>query len=286
MSEITRDKKILIIGLGMLGASYAKALKKQGFHISAITLDPDDIDYALEHHFIDEGYTSAYPEALAKGDIVIFALYPKTLNEWIDRYQQYLKPGAFLTDVTGIKCCVTEHIQKVLRPDVEFVPAHPMAGREGRGIVQSDDTIFHEANYIVTPTEKNTPEGIAICEELGRLLGFKNISRLTPAEHDKMIGFVSQLTHCIAISLMTCSDEPHIERYTGDSFRDLTRIAKINEALWSELFVMNKAALLEQMDLFSAEFERLRAMIAAEDSEGIKQMMKKSTARREKFDKK
>ncbi len=283
---LTNDKKVLIVGLGMLGASYAKALKKQGFSVTAITLDPDDIDYALENGFIDAGYTLPLPEVVAQGDIVIFALYPRVFLQWIRENQQYLKPGAFLTDVTGIKTCVVTQVQDMLRNDVEFVAAHPMAGKEGKGIVQSDDAIFHQANYIVTPTDKNTPEGIALCEELGRLLGFAHISRLSPEEHDEIIGFVSQLTHCIAVALMTCNDRPHLEDYTGDSFRDLTRIARINDSLWSELFVMNKDALIRQMDLFSAEFDRLKQLIATENVDEMRSMMRYATQRRALFDKK
>lgn len=101
-------------------------------------------------------------------------------------------------------------------------------------------------------------------------MGFKNISILTPEKHDEMIGFLSQLTHCIAITLMTCKDSKHLVEYTGDSFRDLTRIAKINEQMWSELFLMNKNELLSQMDLFLQEFKKLRDALAREDAETIK----------------
>ena len=128
----------------------------------------------------------------------------------------------------------------MLRDDVEFIAAHPMAGREVSGVENSTDRMFQGANYIVTPTEKNTPEAIENCLELGRLLGFSNVTTLTPEEQDEMIGFLSQLTHCIAITLMTCNVKEHMEKFTGDSFRDLTRIARINDLMWSELFVDNK----------------------------------------------
>ena len=101
-----------------------------------------------------------------------------------------------------------------------------------------------------------------------------------------MIGFLSQLTHCIAVSLMTCNDKEHMEKYTGDSFRDLTRIARINDLMWSELFVANKKVLLDQMDMFLNEFVRLRGMIETEDIDGMRAMMRHSTARRALFDKK
>ena len=101
-----------------------------------------------------------------------------------------------------------------------------------------------------------------------------------------MIAFLSQLTHCIAVTLMTCNEAPMMEQYTGDSFRDLTRIAKINDEMWSELFLLNREALLSQMDTFAKEFDRLRTMLAHGDREGMREMMRVSTARRSLFDKK
>ena len=174
----------------------------------------------------------------------------------------------------------------MLRPDVEFVAAHPMAGREVSGVENSTDRMFVGANYIVTPTERNTPEAISTCVELGRLLGFSNVTTLSPEEHDEMIGFLSQLTHCIAITLMTCNDKEDMEKYTGDSFRDLTRIARINDQMWSELFLENKDVLLEQMDMFMGKFTELRRMLETDDVDGMRCMMRHSTERRALFDKK
>jgi prephenate dehydrogenase len=159
-----------------------------------------------------------------------------------------------------------------------------MAGREVYGVENSDDRIFREANYIVTPTAQNTPEAIEWCRSLGQILGFRKVSILTPEEHDEMIGFLSQLTHCIAVALMTCSDNRHLVDYTGDSFRDLTRIARINDAMWSELFLLNRDDLLRQMDLFIGEFRELRDLLAGEDEEGLRRKMRLSTERRAYFD--
>jgi len=206
--------------------------------------------------------------------------------EWIEKNQGLLKSGALITDVTGVKGSVVYTIQDMLRPDVEFIAAHPMAGREVSGVENSTEKMFVGANYIVTPTEKNTPEAIQTCMELGRLLGFSNVTTLSPEEHDEMIGFLSQLTHCIAITLMTCNDKENMEKYTGDSFRDLTRIARINDLMWSELFVANKAVLLEQMAMFMDKFSELKAMLEEEDIDGMRKMMRHSTARRALFDKK
>ena len=279
------DSSILIVGLGLIGGSYAKALRTLGFHVAAIDVDPKAIDYALENGIIDRGSTVPDPALLGAADAVIFGLYPGVFKQWIVENQHLLKSGALLTDVTGVKACIVDDIQTMLRPDVEFIAAHPMAGRELSGVENSDPAIFRGANYIVTPTERNTQAAIDWCKSLGRILGFANISTLTPAEHDEMIGFLSQLTHCIAVSLMTCTDLRHLAAYTGDSFRDLTRIARINDRMWSELFLCNKEPLLRQMDLFLAEFSALRDLLAEENRPALREKMRLSTERRAHFDK-
>jgi len=280
------SKKILIVGLGLLGGSYARVLKRFGFHISAITKEQSSIDYALKEKIIDEGAIDLDEKIIGDADLIIFALYPHVFVEWIEENQRLLKSGALITDVTGVKSNIVYKIQDMLRSDLEFIAAHPMAGREVSGVENSTDTLFVGANYIVTPTEKNTEEAIQTCMELGRLLGFSNVTTLSPGEHDEMIGFLSQLTHCIAITLMTCNDKEDMEKFTGDSFRDLTRIARINDLMWSELFVANKQALLEQMNLFINKFQELKNMLEVEDIDEMRKMMRHSTERRALFDKK
>ncbi|MEI3526824.1 MAG: prephenate dehydrogenase [Bacilli bacterium] len=283
--NLTKKHKILIIGLGLIGGSYAEALTSWGFEVGAITKDRDSIDFALKKGIIQSGISFVEKEYVQMFDIVIFALYPKIFVEWIETYQSYFKDGTLITDVTGVKSEIVFKIQALLKDTVEFVPAHPMAGKEVYGVENSDKKIFQGANFIITPTSKNTTKAIDTIVEMGKILGFKNISILTPEKHDEMIGFLSQLTHCIAITLMTCKDSKHLVEYTGDSFRDLTRIAKINEQMWSELFLMNKNELLSQMDLFLQEFEKLRDALAREDAETIKKMMRLSTKRKLYFDK-
>jgi len=285
MSWITKQN-ILIVGLGLMGGSYAKGLKRIGFHLMAIDKNEESIQFALDNKIIDEGSATADPAIIAKADVIVFALYPHIFADWIKKNQKYFKAGIRITDVTGVKSNVVYEIQSILRDDVEFIAAHPMAGREVYGVQNSDERMFYNANYIVTPTEKNTKDAIEWCKDLGRLLGFKNISVLTPEKHDEMIGFVSQLTHVIAVALMDCSDNTHLVDYTGDSFRDLTRIANINDKMWSELFLMNKQPLLDQMDCFITEMQTLREMLQKDDKDGLREKMKLSTKRRALFNKK
>ncbi len=283
--KLIKKVNILIVGLGLLGGSYAKGLKKLGFQVNAITKEQSSIDYALKNGIIDKGTTEIDANLINEADLVIFALYPHIFIDWIAENQQYFKSGAILTDVTGVKGCIVDKIQGILREDVEFIAAHPMAGKEVSGVENSDDSIFKEANYIVVPTEKNREEAIELCKNLGEILGFKKVVTLSVEEHDRMIAFLSQLTHCIAVSLMCCNNTEGLEKYTGDSFRDLTRIANINDEMWSELFLNNKEVLLSEMDRFKASFNELYQKIKSDDRDGMREMMKTSTTRRKLFDK-
>lgn len=280
------NKKILIVGLGLMGGSYAQALTKKGYYVTAITKDQSSIDFALEKGIIERGAARIAPELITEADVIIFALYPHIFIEWIRENQKYFKPGTIITDVTGVKTSIVKTIQDMLREDVEFIAAHPMAGREVYGVENSNDAIFKGANYVVTPSKQNTPDAIELCRDLGEILGFAKISELSPEKHDEIIAFVSQLTHCIAISLMTCQQMEHLEDYTGDSFRDLTRIARLNDEMWSELFLKNKDALLHQMTLFEGELNRMRCMLETNNTESLREMMRYSTQRRALFDKK
>ena len=283
--KLDKNTNILIVGLGVIGGGYAQALTSAGYNVDCITKEQKDIDYAIERGMIKRGTTALDKELIKKANLIIFAVYPRVFIDWINENQHLLSPGALITDVTGVKGNVVKKVQDVLRDDVEYIAAHPMAGRERSGVEFSDPQVFKGANYIVTPTEKNTEQAIETCMELGRILGFAKISKLSPEEHDKMIAFLSQLTHCIAVTLMTCNNTPDLEKYTGDSFRDLTRIAKINDKMWSELFLMNKEQLLEQMDVFIKEFIDFKKMIENDQEEQMREVMKKATSRRMLFDK-
>lgn len=188
-------------------------------------------------------------------------------------------------DISGVKTNIVRPCQEILREDVELISTHPMCGRESKGIEHADPTIFDGANFIVVPTEKNTPYAIRTAKELGAKLGCTNISTLSINEHDRMIGFLSQLTHVIAVSLMNTHDNSHLVEYTGDSFRDLTRIASINENMWTELFLLNKDILLDETNQFIAAISHFRDALQNDDADEMKRLFIQSTERRELFNK-
>lgn len=284
--KLDKSKKILIVGLGLLGGSYAQSLTRQGYYVTAITRKQTTIDYAIENNLITKGSAFVDPELIKEAELIVFALYPHVFVDWIKENGHLIQPKTVITDVTGVKECIVYKIQSMLPEGVEFIAAHPMAGKETAGVEYADETIFRSANYIVVPTEKNSLDTVELCGDLGETLGFREISVLSPKKHDQMIAFLSQLTHCIAVSLMCACDAPDLERYTGDSFRDLTRIANINDEMWSELFLSNRETLLSEMDNYRASFEKLYNAIKNGDREEMREMMRLSTARRKKFDKK
>ena len=286
MTELTKDTKILIVGLGVIGGGYAKALTYSGYrHVRCITKNASDIDYALAHGMIEFGTNEIDEELIKDSELIVFALYPHVFKDWITEHRNLFSEGTIITDVTGVKSGIVSEIQALIPSGVEFISAHPMAGREKSGVEFSNAEVFRGANYIVVPTEKNTENAIKICKALGEALGFSKISELTVKEHDEMIAFLSQLTHCIAVVLMNSNEKTGLEKYTGDSFRDLTRIAKINEVMWSELFALNKNALLSEMDAFIEKFKEFRTMLAEDNLEDMKSEMIKATKKRELFDK-
>ena len=288
------QRTVLIVGLGLMGSAYARALSDTGYRVLGITPHREVIEAALSDGVIHAGDTEVNADLIQAADIIIFGLYPTVLLSWLRENAHRIAPGTVLTDVTGVKGCVVEEIQALLPDGVEYISAHPMAGRELLGNAPLEvyraatPDMFRGANYLVVPTDKNTPEAITLCGQLGHILGFARVTRLSVAEHDRAIAFLSQLTHAIAVSLMCCTeDEEEVSRLsslTGDSFRDLTRIAKINDAMWSELFLSNRAPLLEQMDTFLERFSEMRAALAEGDVDKMRAMMRRSTDNRRAFD--
>lgn len=274
-----------IIGLGLMGASFAKRLSPQKDKtIYGIDQNEQTIQTALELNIIKEGSTDP-GKLIKKCNLIILALYPTMIKPWIVENQQYLKSGTILMDISGVKTNIVEPVQAILREDLELISIHPMCGRESRGIDFAQADIFDNANYIIVPTNKNTPKAIKAAKQLGKDLRVKNISILSCEEHDRMIGFLSQLTHVIAVSLMNTHDNSHLVEYTGDSFRDLTRIATINEDLWSELFLLNKDILLDEIDQFLDATKHFRDSLEKEDIDEMKRLFIQSTNRRKLFNK-
>lgn len=279
---------ITIIGLGVIGGSFAKAIRKtyrKTVNIYAIDIDKHSLNFALEKGWIDKGETSNQT-LLQQTDLVIFALYPNAMKQFLQHNRHDFKSGAILTDTTGVKRSIIKKIIPLIPPQTDFIFGHPMAGREKQGIHFSSSEVFQNANYILTPTTLNKRENINWLTEFIKTLGFKTVSEVSPFEHDAMIAYTSQLTHILSVALMNSDNhERDTAKFVGDSFRDLTRIANINEYLWSELFFENKELLLKEITTFENQLNQLKTAITNENYESMYTLLRESSKRRQQFEK-
>ena len=278
--------KIVIVGLGVIGGSFAMALNEAGYKdVFGIDTNPETIKKAEELGIIKKGSPNG-EDFLKEADLVIISIYPKIVKTFVENNKDNFKDGAIITDATGIKGMFINEIIKILPENVDFVFGHPMAGREKRGIDFASSNVFKGANYIITPIERNKEENIKLIENLAYEIGFKRVRRITPEFHDEMIGFTSQLPHAMAVALINSDEEGRdTGSFIGDSYRDLTRIANINEDLWSELFLGNKENLLKAINNFELQLDLIKKAIYDDDKEALKKYFIKSTKRREKLNK-
>ena len=276
---------ICIIGLGLVGGTYALALRENPKinKITAIDIDQEAINKALELGIIDNGGTDS-KDFLPEADLIIISLYPKLILDFIKDNLDNFKKSAIITDAAGVKKSIMDEVNKIPL-EADFIFGHPMAGREKIGLQYADKNIFKNANYILTPNEKNKSENIATLKEIIYSMGFKNVSEITADAHDEIISFTSQLTHAIAVALVN-SDNMKFDtnRFVGDSYRDLTRIAKINSKLWSELFLENKENLIHKIDAFQEKMEYIKNALLNDDADALEKEFQESTKRRELID--
>lgn len=278
--------KTVVVGLGVIGGSFIMALKEAGYKdVYGIDINEETLKKAKEKQLIKEGYTNGNGEEIIKeADLIIISLYPRIVKQFVIDNKDNFKDGAIITDATGIKKFFIEDILNILPDNIDFIFGHPMAGREKKGIDFASSQVFKGANYILTPVNRNKPENLDLIENLVYKLGFKRVKRITPEYHDEMIGFVSQLPHAIAVALINSDVEGReTGSFIGDSYRDLTRIANINEDLWSELFLENKDNLLKSIENFESELDKIKNAINENNSQTLKDLFVKSTKRREKL---
>ncbi len=279
---IDKTSNILIIGLGLIGGSYAKGLRKKGYNVHGYDIDESSMKFAEKSGYIS--YDNCELEnKIVSADMIIFALYPHQIVYYVEKYKSFLKKDVLLSDVSGTKVNLLKRINEILGDNFTYISHHPMAGKEKSGILYADEGIFKKANFIITPSkEEKRIDDIVL---IGKELEFKNIEILSPTQHDEMIGYLSQLTHAIAIGLMNARDCEHMYKYSGDSFNDLTRIASINDKLWVELFFENKKVLINEINQFIYSLEDIKLSLENNDKNKLSLLMKESTRRRKKFDK-
>lgn len=281
-------KKIAIVGLGIVGGSFAKAIHAKmphEFHVMGIDIDSESIKKALDLGVIQEGETHN-STILQRADIVIIALYPMYIRDFLASYGQDIKEGALVTEATGIKQSLIDSIHDVIPSQIDFIMGHPMAGRESKGFDYSDGNEFNKANYIITPQAGNKAENIDWLSDFMKSIGFGRVTLVSPEKHDEMIAYTSQLCHVIASALIN-SDNPenNTVEFVGDSFRELTRIANMNETLWSDLMLHNSQALLDSMNRFEESFTIIKQAIEDQNKQALEAEFIESTQRRKSLEK-
>lgn len=280
-SRTIEKMNVTIVGIGLIGGSLAMAIKELNpQNLWAVDNNDRVRELVTASGVADEVFADpAVP--LGKSDLVIVCLYPQAMANFMEKYNDNFKPGALITDVAGIKTSVLAKINSFLRSDIDFVGGHPMAGKEVWGFSNASTDIFIGANYILTPTSKNKQQNISFLEKLFGDIGFASVTSISPDYHDEIVALTSQLPHVISVSMANCIYTDEISKFVGGSFRDYTRVALINSELWAELFMVNKDKLLQQIDLFQSNMDKIKEAIVGQDKKRLQEIMEEGARKRE-----
>ena len=283
-----KDLTYGIVGLGIMGGSIAKAIRERILcrsgaegKIYVCNRSTACLTQALAEGIADKAFTSAeYEKMLPECDFVYVCLYPQATIDFLEKNREFFKSGAIVTDISGVKGIFEKSLPSILRPDVDFIIGHPMAGGEKEGYVNSTAKMFIDHNYILCPIESNRSENLELMRNFISEIGFTRITETTCDIHDYKIGFTSQLCHVIACSLVDSAKDDQITAFGGGSFEDLTRIAMINAPLWTELFVSNREKLVEHIENFEKQIENFKNAIKTEDTAQLISLMEESREKR------
>lgn len=269
---------ILVVGLGLIGGSYVKALK--GFPDAVVygaDKNPDVLKLALDDGVIFKGVKNA-DEIINEMDVVVLCVTPDVAIKIIN--DSPIKKGALVTDVCGVKQYISN---RITNKEIDYIGGHPMAGKECDGYINSDENLFKNANYIIVPKKDSRKENIDLLKRIIMYIGCKKITETTDENHDMMIAYTSQLMHVVAATL--CDNEclDVAEAYSAGSLRDCTRVAKLNPDMWAELFIENREALSEQIEIFTESLNKIRALIKSSDKAGIREYLKNTSDRKRRY---
>lgn len=273
--------KIAIIGLGLIGGSFAKALKTYTTHeICGYDRNCATMDAAVEEKAIDH---IIYPSALDTADITIVALLPEITIQFINEHVQYLRPGSIVMDICGVKQYVVEHCRPILeKHNIRYVPTHPMAGREYSGFSYSRADLFSNASMIITPLPLSGTEAIDTVTQLSMDIGFKKVVQATPEIHDEIIAFTSQLAHLVSNAYIKSPTAQKESGFSAGSFLDLTRVSKLDENMWTSLFMINQKPLLIELNRIIASLQEYQKALAELNTEHMRTLLREGRILKEK----
>lgn len=276
-------KKILVVGLGLIGGSLAMALRGfEDFEIVGTDRSPAVREQAAEKGAGDRIAPGPGPE-LPGADVVVLCQDPAGITGFLKEHKDRFKPGALVTDVCGVKTAVME-AAACLPDGVDFVGCHPMAGKEVSGIGNAEGTLFRNTHFIVTPGPRATQGHLELLRRVADWCRFSDVIVTTPERHDEMIAYTSQLMHVIAVSV--CADEElfSCKGFEGGSFRDCTRVAALDPAMWTQLFTLNAPALCRVLGALEERLRQYRRAIQSGDREGLSAMLAQASGRKKQID--
>ena len=276
-----RDLTFAIVGLGLIGGSYAKALRNLKVRkILGMDISHGIARACLNANMIDE-VVEEDGSNLKEADVIICSVYPEAVMGFVRQNVQNFAEGMLMTDATGVKGTMPREIQELLPEGCEFISGHPMAGRQGSGLGMSEAAIFNNSNYIIVPTEKNTPEAVSWLEEFAKALGCARSVKVSMEDHDKIIAYTSDLPHITAVALVnSASYNENTQYFIAGGFRDATRVADINPDLWSDLFLSNRDNVIAEIENYQSQLERWKKAIVENDREALKEIMREAGLRR------
>lgn len=271
--------KVLICGLGLIGASLAKTLKKNTTHtVLGWNRTPSVTEKALRDGVIDQ--TGDIDELMSDADITFVNFYPDAIVPFILEHKNSFKKDSIVTDSCGIKTKICKELENE-KLNFYYIGAHPMAGREVGGYDNSMDTLFDKASFIVTPYENTPRNKIDALVGLAQDMKFARTVVTTPEHHDEMIAFTSQIAHVLACSYVLSPLAPMHPGYSAGSYRDVSRVARINAEMWSDLFIDNKDALVREVDDLVSNLMKFKYNIINEDRQALCDLMNKANSIKE-----
>lgn len=281
----TSKLNITIVGLGLIGGSFAKAIRKYVpvKNLWAIDIDESVLEKATKLGIIDKGFKDT-TIPLNQSDLVILCLYPSLTIKFMKENMSKFKSNAIITDTAGIKEKIIEEVKESLREDLEFIGGHPMAGRECEGFEFSNAEVFNNAQYILVKNENNKLENINLLKDIIGKVKFKDIIEMLPGQHDEMVAFTSQLPHIIACVLMNNNLISENFQCIGGSFKDATRVAKINCGLWEELFMENKSHIVQQLRSFVDDMNKITNLIENDERQDLRKLLNHGSNLRKEMD--
>ena len=275
--------KIGIIGLGLMGGSLAKAISFGTEHtVWGTNRSREAIQKALFVGAIQKELTK---EDLKECDLVIVSLYPQASIDYIKENAKLFKKGAIVIDISGVKRYVCDALYETAKENgFVFIGAHPMAGLHLSGFEHSTAKIFNNSSMILTPYE-DTPWGyINTIKELFLKIGFTNIQMSTPDEHDKIIAFTSQLAHVVSNAYVKSPNALIHKGFSAGSYKDLTRVAYLNENMWSELFLENRDNLINEIDSIVNNLVQYKEAMENNDREKLAELLRDGKILKEQID--